>query len=102
MDSGKYYFVIYRNIITNKKEGFGKENESQIDSFYGFFKNGQKNGFGKLTYNRGEKYIGGFKMGLKHGLGVLISIGSRIYAEWCNDKADGEGFMTNSTGKLQH
>lgn len=50
----------------------------------------------------GVLYTGGFKMGLKHGLGVLISVGSRIYAEWYNDKADGEGFMTDSTGKLQH
>ena len=76
-----------------KRDGIGKYNYPNGDTYEGMWVNNIKEGEGTLTYNNDRyTYIGTFKNDLFNGWGTLYIIGGEKYeGYWKDGRMDGEG-----------
>ncbi len=115
----QYSDGIYKGEIVNgKRHGYGIYTWNNGDVYEGDWVDDKRHGHGKQSYHNGYTYIGEWKDDKRHGHGRCFIYAEDSYwddvvddfvdnfveeyydGEWRNDKFDGQGILSDRTGKI--
>ncbi|CDW73841.1 morn repeat protein [Stylonychia lemnae] len=95
------------DIVTNQRDGRGRQIYSSGSVYDGLWKNNETNGQGRVIYCDeqwlGDYYIGEWKDSKYHGYGKYYWKDGRIYeGQWVNNNTEGLGLFKFSNGDQQY
>ena len=72
----------------NKRNGFGRDYDSEGNVFHGMYRNDKEEGLGVMMYKNGEQYLGNYQDGKRHGIGYLVSKDKKTFQEVTYEKGN--------------